>query len=187
MSAKQPLNMVPLIFVFISISLALNSEINDNVTSSITHNLTIIRINSTPTGAEVWLDDHYSGQHTPSIFTFKNPQIHSFELRLYGYDWQMINLNTSNSVDVNANFSTGLDFGRGPVFPHVDVRIDSNPQGAEIYKDGKNTGKTTPYYEPVGVYEAHDYYICKEGYEDYKIQIITDGDKNYEVSLNETI
>lgn len=185
MRVKLSLLIISSVLILTSVSLAVNSEMVNIGTSNTTQNLSIIRINSTPMGAEVWLDGIYSGQLTPSKFTFKNAENHSFELRLYGYDWQTINLNTSNSVNVFVNLSTGQDFTRGSVTPHVDVRIDSYPQGAEVYRDGKNTGETTPYYEPAGVYEAHNYDVRKEGYKDYSMQVITDGDKTIEVPLNE--
>ena len=170
------------------------NQLNHNIGSpnhawlTTTHNLTNIGINSNPQGAEVWIDGNYSGNLTPSKFMFKKAENHSFELRLEGYDSQMINLTTSNSLDVDVNLSTGPGFyvSRGPVaLPTVNVSIESNPPGAEVWKDDKSTGKLTPFSELSGVYENHAYELRIKGHKNYEIPtILTAHDVNLIVSLN---
>lgn len=157
-----------------------------NTTSTTTYNLTNISINSAPAGAKIWIDGNYSGRLTPSKFTFKKAENHSFELRLEGYDSQMINLTTSNSLDVNVNLSTGPGFyvSRGVVPPHVKIDIKSNPPGAEVWKDNENTGKSTPFSELSAVYETHTYELRAKGHKDYEIPVDTDHDQQIDVTLN---
>jgi hypothetical protein len=146
-----------------------------NTTSSMIYDFFNISINSTPAGAEVWIDGNNSCQLTPCEFTFRKSENHSLELRLDGYDPHMMNITTSNSLDVNVNLTTGPEFcvSRGPSMgaPHVDVKIISSPPGAEVWKDSENTGKLTPFYELSGVYETHNYELRMDG-KDYKIPTI---------------
>ena len=167
------------LFILTLASLATSADVASTAT-----NRTVISINSTPSGAEVWMDGHYSGQLTPSKFLFNRAENHSFELRLDDYDPQILNINTSNSIDINVNLSTGPGLYNTKLSPpSVKININSNPSGAEVWLDNKDTGKSTPFSEDAAIYENHTYELRMEGHQDYPIPVFTEHDIDYTAPL----
>ena len=129
------------------------------------------------------MDGRYSGQLTPGKFVFKHPENHTFELRLENFSKEL-NLNISDSEDIDVDLTTGFF----PIIlipiagPHANIIIDSNPRGAEVWKDNVSTNKSTPFSEVSGVFELHTYELRLNNHID-KFTLFTDRNIKINVSI----
>jgi hypothetical protein len=116
-----------------------------------------LTINSTPEGAEVRLD----GRSDPSWVTPFNlaglaPGQHNVTVARAGY------ASESRSIDVTSGSKSFLVVQLAPLT--ATVAVSSEPAGAQIFIDGKDTGRITPAQIGVDKPGAHTFLVRKQGY-----------------------
>ena len=114
-------------------------------------------INSTPEGAEV----HVDGRTDPSWITPFNlpglaPGQHSVTVARAGYSPE------TRTIDVASGSKSFLVIQLAQLT--ATAAITSQPAGAEIFVDGKDTGRVTPQQIPVDKPGPHTFLIRKQGY-----------------------
>lgn len=92
-----------------------------------------ITLHSKPEGATVFLDKNKVGT-TPLVFEEQPLGLHAIALEMAGYDrWQQtieIKADTSSIIHVDLIPATGM------------IRLESSPENAQVYLDGRNVGET---------------------------------------------
>ncbi len=116
-----------------------------------------LNINSTPEGAEVRID----GRNDPSWITPFNlaglsPGQHSVTVARAGYAPE------SRTIDVASGSKLFLVIQLAQIT--AAVAISSQPAGAQIFIDGKDTGHVTPAQISVDKPGAHTFLVRKQGY-----------------------
>ena len=116
-----------------------------------------LTINSTPEGAEV----HIDGRSDPSWVTPFNlpglaPGQHSVTVTRMGY------ASESRSIDVASGSKSFLVVQLAQVTALVSV--NSEPVGAQIFIDGKDSGKVTPSQISIDKPGQHTFLVRKQGY-----------------------
>jgi len=92
-----------------------------------------IRVNSTPSGATIYVDDEKAGSETPRTIPGIEVGSHSVLVELEGYarpeeKWVTVRVNEVTEVDFNLTAETG------------SIAVSSVPTNASIYLDGEATG-----------------------------------------------
>ena len=118
-----------------------------------------LTINSTPEGAEV----HIDGRTDPSWVTPFNlpglaPGQHSVTITRSGYSTE------SRNIDVASGSKSFLVVQLAQVT--ALVAATSEPTGAQLFIDGKDTGRVTPVQIPVDKPGPHTFLVRKQGYLD---------------------
>ena len=116
-----------------------------------------LTINSTPEGAEV----HIDGRTDPSWVTPFNlpglaPGQHSVTITRSGYSTE------SRNIDVASGSKSFLVVQLAQVT--AMVAATSEPAGAQLFIDGKDTGRVTPVQIPVDKPGPHTFLVRKQGY-----------------------
>ena len=116
-----------------------------------------LTINSTPEGAEV----HIDGRTDPSWVTPFNlpglaPGQHSVTVARAGYSTE------SRNIDVASGSKSFLVVQLAQVT--AMVAATSEPAGAQLFIDGKDTGRVTPVQIPVDKPGPHTFLVRKQGY-----------------------
>jgi len=118
---------------------------NTGVTTSVMINLIAnppltgrLNLDSTPTGADIWLDQRYYGT-TPQIIGGLSEGSHSLVMRYAGY------FDYTGQFPITVGQTTTLSPGMSPYTPSSgfgDLRIQSNPVGAAVYVNNNYAGTT---------------------------------------------
>jgi eukaryotic-like serine/threonine-protein kinase len=116
-----------------------------------------LTINSTPEGAEV----HIDGRSDPSWVTPFNlpglaPGQHSVTVSRAGYAPE------SRNIDVASGSKSFLVVQLAPMT--AQVAVTSEPAGAQIFIDGKDSGRVTPAQISVDKPGSHAFVVKKQGY-----------------------
>ena len=97
-----------------------------------------LRVNSTPSGAAIWLDTTNTGKTTPHLFSNVPARDYGVLLTKKGYaDWH-------SSVAVAQDPPAEVDAALAEQ-PSGSLQVISTPAGTVITLDGVNTGRMTPY------------------------------------------
>ncbi|MBS1852104.1 MAG: serine/threonine protein kinase [Acidobacteria bacterium] len=116
-----------------------------------------LTINTTPDGATVALDGHSDPSWlSPYNLTGLSPGQHTVVVSKAGYATE------TRTIDVAAGSKSFLVVQLAQLVPTLSV--SGEPAGAEIWLDGKNTGKTIPAQFPVEKPGAHSVTVKKMGY-----------------------
>ncbi len=117
----------------------------------------VIRIDSDPSGAEVYVDGHYIG--TTSMDYAVLAGTYTVEVMKSGYDtWQdTVNVSPDRMVRVSAYLSPSVLYGF--------LEVDSNPSGASVYLDGEYLGITPLPRTDIEADVPHDLRVELAGYE----------------------
>lgn len=117
----------------IVISYEEQAEVNVNLSEHYGH----IQVNSTPTGAEIWLDGSNTGYTTNYLLENVSVGLHELKLFKEGYfDWDTtVAVSEGQTETVNVTL----------VEAYGDLQVNSTPTGAFIWLDGDSTGKWTNY------------------------------------------
>ena len=118
-----------------------------------------LAVNSTPEGAQIQID----GRRDPSWVTpyrmpGLNPGLHSIALSKLGYTEE------TRSVDVASGSKSFLVVHLTQI--GATVAVTSEPAGANVYMDGKDTGRLTPAQILVTQKGRHTLLVRKQGYLD---------------------
>lgn len=118
-----------------------------------------LQVNSTPTGATIWLDDQNTGEVTDHLFTGVRPDSHKVKLILPGFfEWE-------RTVEVKSKDTTVVDANLAEAGA---LQVNSTPKEAQIWLNGENTGEVTNHlFDPLttGSYQVK---LVKEGYLDWE-------------------
>jgi len=117
-----------------------------------------LAINSTPEGAQVQIDGRTDPTWlTPYTMTGVNPGQHSISVSKAGYTPE------ARSVSVNSGSKSFLTIHLAQL--GATVTVASEPAGASIFVDGKDTGHVTP-AQIVTPQGTHTFLVRKQGYLD---------------------
>src|SRR5512136_2196581 len=126
-----------------------------------------IHVTSTPSGAEIFIDNVDSGQTTEFTIDGITPGDHVVNVTLAGYE-----LAAEQTVTVVAGETVNADFQLVPLPTTGSIHVTSTPSGAEIFIDDGDTGMVT---EATISYLAPGFHVAKvtmAGYEDAE-QLVT--------------
>ncbi len=132
---------------------------------SVTRTTATLTVTSTPPGAQVYLDGTSIGT-TPLTKNDVTPSSHTLRLTLTGYDAYIMNITLQAGVPRTVvAFLTKTP----PAAPTTaaTLTVTSEPSGAEVYLDGKDTGKMTPSTFAVAI-GTHAVKVTKDGYDAYQ-------------------
>jgi hypothetical protein len=125
---------------YISVPISNFAEDGSTLTlQPVTDGLTTLRVDSTPRGAEIFVDGFDTGRATPYTVENVSPGRHRVMLAKPGYlpkDNVVLVPKGSGEVDVKfmlASYASG------------SLYVNSTPDGAKIYLYGQNTGEVTPH------------------------------------------
>ena len=148
-----------------------------SITTTLLPTLGNISFNTTPAGANIFIDDVDTGYITPYTMLNILEGIHSYTLKLANYyDYTgSINVIAGQTVTVSETL----------VFMTGDISFNSIPSGAKIFIDSMDTDQTTPSTVanlPIG---THSYILKLANYYDYmgSIDVIVD----QTVTVSETL
>ena len=130
------MNNMKLIFITLFLAI-LFFACEDNTVDPVSTKGTIY-IESTPSGAEIWLDDVNTNEVTPGTVEAAEG-IHTVTLKKAGY----ADLEITVSVIANEQF-TLTSTAQTTLSQLGTLAITSEPAGATIWLDGENTGEVTP-------------------------------------------
>ena len=120
-----------------------------------------IGVTSTPSGAKIFINGADTGQKTPHVFADQAVGSYEVYVNLVGYVTP-----PPQTKSVKKNTKTTFDFDLTQVSPDMgSITVTSTPVPAEIFINGIDTGKQTPFtftHQPVGRYEV---YVVHDGYE----------------------
>nr|QNO52399.1 hypothetical protein IAKEDICC_00020 [Methanosarcinales archaeon ANME-1 ERB6] len=132
-----------------------------------------ISVTSSPSSANVYLDNTYKGI-TPLTITDVSQGHHSIEYRLNGYK------NCFKSVQVTAGKTSDVYCNLQPVPPAPgSISVSSSPSGASIYLDGAYRGRTPEIIRSVSSGD-HTIKLERDGYYDWSTTVgVTAGATSY--------
>ncbi len=118
-----------------------------------------IKVTSSPTGARVFLDEIDTGQETNCILSKVAEGPHSITLHKQGYqEWEKdVTVVPDDTVTINAIL----------IARYGSLQVNSNPEGAEIYIDGEDTGEKTNHTFPNILEGKHEVKLHLDGYQDW--------------------
>jgi len=99
-------------------------------------NYGILKVASSPEGAEIWLDGEPTSSVTPFTFPMKKAGQYELSLKKEMYLSKNISFKLGDGKTIELKERLEANFG--------SISIVSKPDGASIIIDGKDTGKTTP-------------------------------------------
>jgi hypothetical protein len=114
--------------------------------------LTVIHVDSLPSGADVMVDGFPTGKKTPCEIPNLSEGRHIITASLLGYmplERELILTDDPTKV-TDEELLLPLES-----YAYGELKVTSNPPGAKIYLDGTNTGRTTPWlfrYRSIGSY-----------------------------------
>lgn len=128
----------------------------------------LIRINSQPEGAVVYLDQLNLGRITPAVLDSIPPGAHTIELQLTGYQaWRSsLNIRAGDTIMEAPVLTPAL---KPAVYSRLEIR--STPTAAFVYLDNINTGRYTPCVINSVEVGPHMIKVMKTGYESAESQV----------------
>lgn len=135
----------------------------------------ILEVNSTPTGADIWLNGVSTGQVTSHLFSNLPTGQHAITLTLSGYlDWDTtVTLVGGDTATINATLQAEGATGA--------IQVNSTPTGAWIWLDGDSTGFQTDYLLTDLAPGSYTVLLRLEGYEDYTETVTVTADDTAQV------
>jgi hypothetical protein len=118
-----------------------------------------LSVSSNPAGALVLVDGHHNpGWRTPFDMTGLAPGQHLVGINKVGYAAE------SRTIQVASGSKSFLEIQLAAV--GATASVSSVPPGAQVYMDGKDTGRITPALVPVDHLGIHTFLVRKQGYLD---------------------
>ena len=149
----------------VEVTIINNSTISKSVTLTPKINKGNIYITSSPVGAQIFLDSVNTGTLTPD--TLKNIPAGSHKITLKKNNYS----DTTIVVAVQQNQTVSKSVTLTPIIIRGNIYLESEPNGAQIFIDGNNSGKVTPdtlLNYPVG---NHSITLKKNEFRDTTFQI----------------
>jgi len=151
----------------------------------------VLNITSKPSGASIFLDDKDTNKKTPA--TIDALEIHkeyTVQLKKEGYgEWtSVVPLNSFTPFKLSARLSKLLPGPAKPEIPKLGVLIiESTPNSATVYLNGKDTGKVTPtQLEDLKLGNFYTIKLSKSGYKSWtkSIKVDKESGKTLKASLD---
>lgn len=121
-----------------TVTIIKDQQASKNIILSMEINTGSVLLQSTPSGANIFLDGTNISKLTPSTIQNIGEGLHQFTLKLSGYKDTTINITIIKNQQVNKTITLTKVITTGSVL------LQSAPSGAQIFLDGANTGKLTP-------------------------------------------
>lgn len=173
---KKFIFLVILLLIITSVIFALYSKFKPKVIPNEVINFASITIKSKPEGLPIYIDGKETQFKTPYKLTNLTPKEYNVEVRFKDQiKKETINLNSGENREVNFIFEENL---------FVNLKIESEPQGAKIFIDDNDTGYVTPYTLNDISVGNHTIKLKLESYEDYSLNINLTENKEVKVILN---
>ena len=115
---------------------------------------------STPSGADIYLDNVLQTAKTPATITSVSAGSHAYILRLTGYN------DATGTVTVTAGQASNVSVTLTPVVTTGNITFSSTPSGANIYIDNVLQIPTTPATITGVSAGSHNYILRLSGYSD---------------------
>jgi eukaryotic-like serine/threonine-protein kinase len=116
-----------------------------------------LTVNSTPEGAEIYVDDRTDANWvTPFNMTGLMPGAHTVRVSKPGYSSE------TRTIEVASNSKSFLVVQLAQV--SATAIVSSEPAGAAVFMDGKDTGRATPVQLSVDKPGTHTFTLKKQGY-----------------------
>jgi len=133
-----------------------------------------INIFTTPAGADIYIDGEIIRDlTTPAVVKNISPGAHTLKLVLVGYE------DVERSFSIIKEKTTYMNIELSPLEEIGAVDIISNPTGARVYIDGKDTFKDTPATLTGLSAGSHNMKLALEGYDDFT--------KTFKIEASKTI
>ncbi|MDH7510359.1 MAG: PEGA domain-containing protein [Methanolinea sp.] len=128
-----------------------------------------LRVTSSPSGAETYVDEIYRG-YTPMTIGSLSTGRHAVRLSLAGYQ------DYTRTVEIESGSQSSFSVTLTPVYQPTtgDIVVTSVPGGAAIYLDGSYRGTTSERnpFDITGVAPgSHTVSLLKNGYQDYSADV----------------
>ncbi|MBZ5598788.1 MAG: PEGA domain-containing protein [Acidobacteriia bacterium] len=117
-----------------------------------------LSVDSTPQGAQIQVDGQDTRSVTPFSLTWLPPGQHPIVITKPGY------ASETRTIDVLSGSRSMISVQLGIL--SATVSANSDPAGAAVWIDGKNTGKVTPAQIPIEKAGNHTFVFKKQGYLD---------------------
>ena len=118
-----------------------------------------LAVSSNPAGAQVLVDGHHNPSWiTPFDMTGLAPGQHLVGINKLGYAAE------TRTIQVASGSKSFLEIQLAAV--GATAAVSSVPPGAQVYMDGKDTGRITPAMVPVDHLGSHTFLVRKQGYLD---------------------
>ncbi len=117
-----------------------------------------LSIDSNPGGAQVQLDGQPQNGVTPFSLAGLTPGQHTLTISKAGYTAD------TRSINVTSGGRSSVSVQLAPVA--ASVAANSSPSGAEVWIDGKDTGRATPAQISIDKPGSHNFTFKKQGYLD---------------------
>ena len=196
-------------FVHPSSSAALASSTQARSTSRDASPNLRIKIESEPGGAEIWIDGKPTRAVTPSERTLDGKGYHDIELFLKGYEPLKETIYVTSSTAIRLELTPEQQQQKAESdaqnievisdqrisnqnisdqrISDLYVILSSNPDGASIWLNGENTGKSTPDRIKLSRYGNHTFDLFLSGYEIYQGEIDISEQVSEPLSMNITL
>jgi hypothetical protein len=116
-----------------------------------------LTVNSTPEGAEIYVDDRTDPSWvTPFNMTGLMPGAHTVRISKPGYSSE------TRTIEVASNSKSFLVVQLAQV--SATAIVSSEPPGAAVFMDGKDTGRVTPVQISIDKPGPHTFTLKKQGY-----------------------
>ncbi len=160
-----------------------DQQVNKNVTLTQQINTGSVLLQSTPSGAQIFLDGTNISKLTPSTIQNIGEGLHQFTLKLSGYNDTTFNITIIKNQQVNETIILTKEITTGSVF------LQSSPSGAQIFLDGSNTSKLTPSTIQDVEEGLHQFTLKLNGYYDttFNVAIIKGQQVSKTITLTEEI
>jgi len=147
-----------------------------------------LKIGSVPTGAILWLDGKNTGKSTPLTVENLSAGIHKVVLKLDGYEdgIKEVDVVSAQYGECSITLKQKVSSVSSSVVQTGTLKVSSTPSGANIWLDGKNTGKTTPEILEEIAAGSHKIVLKYEGYKDGVKQISVSSGKRSECTVTLT-
>ncbi|MBK7106811.1 MAG: PEGA domain-containing protein [Ignavibacteriae bacterium] len=122
--------LISILIIFISI----NSCVEDHVMPKLGN----VFITSDPSGAKIFIDDEEQSKVTPDSLNNLLEGEYKITLKLNDFKDTTFNINVTDNSNVTEDIYLFESNPKGKII------LNSNPSGAQIFVNGKNTGNTTP-------------------------------------------
>jgi hypothetical protein len=135
-----------------------------------------LQVQSTPTGAEIWLDGSNTGYTTNHLL--ENVGVGSHTLKLVKESYSEWDTSVTVSEGQTVTVSATLEEATG------NIQVNSTPTNAAIYLDDNNTGKTTNALLEDITIGSHTVKLVKDDYEDWQQEVTVHENQTTTINAN---
>ncbi|HEX2867338.1 MAG TPA: PEGA domain-containing protein [Ignavibacteriales bacterium] len=135
-------------------------------------------INSNPAGADIYLNGKNTGRHTPDSLSWMEGDNYQVTLKYPLYKDTTFTI----SIEENTRKDTFVDYYSNPAM-YGNIVCETDPKNAQIYLDGINSGKRTPFTFEHLIPGSHTVKYQYPGCRDDSMRIIVESSKTKQAYL----